>query len=193
MFLSTWKSRLRAAEKTYPIEVSQASQSFTFPSDGAPQMVLFDKGDKILKTVDFKKHPAELIFQLKNADTVPDRADAAVALGEVKDNSNVVAALGEAAQNDPFWGVRAEALRALGKIGGSNAEQAIFSAANDEKPWVRDVAIRTTGEFQRRFLAALRSLRTSRPTKKPIACAPPRSERSRKSKRRMLIIFWPPP
>src|SRR6185437_11031154 len=96
---------------------NQATKTFTFTLDAAPKMVLFDKGDKILKSVDFKKSPAELMFQLKNADAVTDRADAALALGNVKDNADVVSALGDAAQHDPFWGVRIEALQALGKIG----------------------------------------------------------------------------
>ena len=134
--------------KNYPIEVNQATQSFTFPADSAPKMVLFDKGDKILKSLDFKKSPAELIYQLKNAEAVTDRADAAVALGNVKDNSEVVPALGEAAQHDPFWGVRIEALRALGKIGGSGAEQAILPELRDEKPWVREIAVQQLGNFK---------------------------------------------
>ncbi len=44
-------------------------------------MVLFDKGNKILKSVEFEKMPAEWTYQLSHADMVPDRADAAVALG----------------------------------------------------------------------------------------------------------------
>lgn len=134
--------------KTFPIEVNQASQSFTFPIDSAPKMVLFDKGDQILKSLDFKKSPAELIYQLKNAEAVTDRADAAVALANVKDNADVVAALGNAAQHDPFWGVRIEALKALGKIGGANSEQAILPEMNDEKPWVRDQAVQQLGNFK---------------------------------------------
>ncbi|HVB57434.1 MAG TPA: M1 family aminopeptidase [Candidatus Acidoferrales bacterium] len=139
-----------SGRKSYPIEVSEASQSFTFPADAAPSMVLFDKGDAILKTVEFKRSPVELIYQLKNAETVPDRADAAVALGGIKDNSEVVAALTDAAQYDSFWGIRAEALRALGKIGGPNAEQSILGAAGNgnEKPWVRDIAVQQLGKFK---------------------------------------------
>jgi aminopeptidase N len=134
--------------KTYPIQVNQATQSFTLPADGAPKMVLFDKGDKILKTLDFKKSPAELIYQLKNARAVTDRADAAVALGNVKDNPDVVAALGNATQHETFWGVRIEALLALGKIGGSPSEQAVLRAINDEKPWVRDIAVQQLANFK---------------------------------------------
>jgi aminopeptidase N len=134
--------------RTFPIQVNQAAQSFTFPADGAPLMVLFDQGDKILKSVEFKKTPAELMYQLSRATSVADRADAAVALGNIKDNPQVVTALGEAAQHDPFWGVRSEALRALGKIGGSQAERSVFAALRDEKSWVREAAVQQLGNFK---------------------------------------------
>jgi aminopeptidase N len=143
-----------SGRRSYPIEISEASQSFTFPADRAPLMVIFDKGDKILKSVDFKKDPALWIYQLKNAETVPDRADAAVALGKIRDNPDVVSALSDAALHDPFWGTRVEALRALGKIGTPDAEKTILSAAiavsptTGEKPWVRDVAVRELGNFK---------------------------------------------
>ena len=133
--------------KTIPIEVNEANQSFTLPSDSAPLMLIFDKGDKILKTLDFRRSPAALIYQLKNAETVPDRADAAVALGRIKDSSEVVSALGEAARSDRFWGVRAEALKALGKNGTSAAEKELLASLSDNLPWVRSVAVTQLGKF----------------------------------------------
>jgi aminopeptidase N len=136
-----------SGRNTSTIQVSKAEETFTLPADSAPQMVLFDKGDNILKTLEFKKDAAALIYQLLNAETVPDRADAAVALGSIKDNSDVVAALGNAAQHDPFWGVRVESLRALGKIGGSASEKQILTSVNDPKPWVRQVAVQELGGF----------------------------------------------
>jgi aminopeptidase N len=136
-----------SGRKTSTIQVSKAEESFTLPADSTPQMVLFDKGDNILKLLEFKKDPSALIYQLKNAETVPDRADAAVALAAIKDNADVVAALGNAAQHDPFWGVRAESLKALGKIGGSAAEKQILTSVNDPKPWVRQVAVQELGGF----------------------------------------------
>src|SRR5260370_39835052 len=95
-------------------------------------MVVFDKGDNVLKSVEFKKNAAILIYQLKNAETEPDRADAAVALGEVKDSSEVVAALGYAAQHDSFWGIRVEALKALGKLGGGAGEQPVCGGGSHD-------------------------------------------------------------
>ena len=56
-----------SGEKLFPIEVSKADETFSFPVDGPPLMVLFDKGDKILKSVDFQKSPEEWIRQLRTA------------------------------------------------------------------------------------------------------------------------------
>jgi aminopeptidase N len=134
--------------KTYPIEVSDANAKFTLTTDGPPLMVIFDKGDNILKTLEFKRSAASLVYQLKNAETVPDRADAAAALAEFKSNGDVVAALGAAARKDPFWGVRAEALKSLGKIGGEDAEAQILQALSDSKPWVREVAVAQLGNLK---------------------------------------------
>ena len=65
-----------------------------------------------------------------------------------EDVPNAVAALGDAAQHDPFWGVRVESLQALGRIGGAEAEKPVLAAANDPTPWVRDVAVRELGNFK---------------------------------------------
>ena len=133
--------------ETHSVEINEAVQSFFFPAESAPLMVIFDKGDKILKAVDFKKDAAMLIYQLKNAETVPDRADAAVALGTMQNNPDAIAALGEAAQHERFWGIRVEALRALGKIGGPEAEKQILAALSNDKPWVREADVRELGHF----------------------------------------------
>ena len=140
-----------ASEKgrdTHTVEINQANQTFTFATDSAPVMVIFDKGDKVLKSVEVKKDPALWAYQLRNAETTPDRADAAVALGSVKDDPRAVTALGEAAQHDPFWGIRVEALLALGRIGGAEAEKQVLAAVRDPAPWVRDTAVRELGSFK---------------------------------------------
>ncbi len=134
--------------ETHSIEVSSASQTFTFPADSPPLMVIFDRDDQVLKALDFKRDPAELIYQLKNGETTPDRAEAAAALGTLKGDLNAVAALGDAAQRDPFWGVRVEALQGLGRIGGADAEKEVFAGVNDSAPWVREVAVRELGNFK---------------------------------------------
>jgi aminopeptidase N len=137
-----------AGRKSHPVVVAQASQTFNFTANEPPRMVLFDKGNKILKSVDFEKSPQEWVYQLQNADAVPDRLDAARALGEVKGGDEVVAALGQAARGEGFWGLRAEALRALGRIGGPAAQKHVFAALDDERPWLRQVAVEELAKFQ---------------------------------------------
>jgi aminopeptidase N len=135
-------------EKVLPIEVSKTEETFSFTVDGPPLMVLFDKGNKVLRSLEFQKSPEDWIRQLQTAQDVPDRADAAVALGNIKDNDAVAAALGEAARRDHFWGVRNEALRALGRINSPNARKQVLAALSNEQPWVRQVAVEQMGKFQ---------------------------------------------
>jgi len=137
-----------SGEKLFPIEVSKADETFSFAVDGPPTMVLFDKGDKLLKSVDFQKTPEEWIRQLQTATTVPDRADAALALGLVRDNDSVISALAEAAQHDKFWGVREEAIRSLGRINSAQARKHVMAALSSDEAWVRQVAVEQLGRFR---------------------------------------------
>lgn len=136
-----------AGTKSYPIKVTKAEETFFVPADSEPLLVLFDKGDKILKSVTFHKSPVEWIYQLQHAEEVPDRADAAQALSDIKGDDRVVAALGEAAAHDHFWGVRVQALAALGKIGGAQAEKSVVPTLKDAEPWVREAAVEQFGKF----------------------------------------------
>jgi aminopeptidase N len=138
----------------FPIRVTKADETFSFPADSAPLMVLFDKGNAIVKAMDFRKSPEEWIYQLQHAADVPDRIDAVLSLGAIKDNSAVAATLGQAATNDRFWGVRVEALRALGRVGGKDGEQQIEQALANKDPWVRDVAVEQLGAFHDEAVAA---------------------------------------
>jgi len=134
--------------KSHRVTVSKAEETFAFPVDARPRMVLFDKGNMILKSLEFKKDPQEWIYQLRNAATAPDRLDAARALAEIKNNEDVAAALGEAARSDRFWAVRSESLRALGRIGGPAAQKQILSAVGEPQAWVRSVAVSLLGSFK---------------------------------------------
>jgi aminopeptidase N len=136
-----------AGTKSFPITVTKADETFSFPADSEPLLVLFDKGDKILKSVEFHRSAAQWIYQLQRAEDVPDRADAAQALGDLKGNDAAISALGEAAAHDHFWGVRVQALTALGKLGGAQAEKGVLPSLTDSEPWVREVAVEQLGKF----------------------------------------------
>src|SRR4029077_4560333 len=125
--------------KSFPVTVTKADETFSFPADSESLLILFDKGDKILKSVEFHKSAAQWIYQLQHAEDVPDRADAAQALGDLKGNDAAISAIGEAAAHDHFWGVRVQALTALGKLGGAQAEKGVLPVLADSEPWVREV------------------------------------------------------
>ncbi len=135
--------------KSFQIAVSKQEETFHLPVDSKPLLVLFDKGDKILKTVEFHKTTAQWIYQLQNAQDAPDRADAAQALAGIK-SDDAIAALGDAALKDRFWGIRNESLLALGRIGGKDAEQRVLAATANTDPWVREVAVRSAWPIPRR-------------------------------------------
>jgi len=124
--------------KLYPITVSKETETFTLPSDSAPLMVLFDRGDHVLKSAEFHKDKKEWLYQLKSATELADRADALIALEKIKNDDEVVSALGEALRNDKTPGIRAQAADALGQIGGKTAAKLLLDALDSrDTPWVR--------------------------------------------------------
>lgn len=135
--------------KLFPITVSKESEVFTFPTDSAPLMVLFDKGGQILKSADFHKQKKEWLYQLKNATELGDRADAVAALGKLQADQDVIAALGDALRSDKAWGIRANAAEALGQLGGTAASKQLLEALNtDKEPWVRAYIVSALGNFK---------------------------------------------
>jgi len=133
----------------YPIVVSKESETFTFPSDTTPKMVLFDKGNQILKKVAFSKEKQEWFYQLKNASEVADRADAAVALAKFKNDPEAVTALGDALQHDKNSGVRMTAANSLGELGGASAaKQLTDGLATNNEAWVRAAIVRSLGKVK---------------------------------------------
>jgi len=135
--------------KLYNLIVSKDKQTLPLPAESAPLMVLFDKGGQLLKSADFHKEKKEWLFQLKNAADVADRADAAVALGKLKNDEEVVTALGDALRNDKAWGVRAVAADTLGKLTDAAASKLLLAALDsNDKPWVRSRVVTALGNVK---------------------------------------------
>ena len=112
-------------------------------------MVLFDKGCHVLKSATFHKEKKEWLYQLKNANELAARADAISALGKLKGDDEVVAALSNALLNDKAWGIRANAADALGQLGGSAASKQLLDALNTAKePWVRNRIVSALANFK---------------------------------------------
>jgi len=135
--------------KLYTVKIWNAEQTFPLPSGSAPLMVLFDKAGQVLKTAEFHKEKKEWLYQLKNADDVADRADAAVALGKFKDDQESMGALASAVRADKAWGVRAVAADSLSQLGGSSAAKALLEALHSaNQPWLRYRIVAALGNFK---------------------------------------------
>jgi aminopeptidase N len=135
--------------RLYPVNVSKESETFSFPADGSPLMVLFDKGGHILKSAEFHKDKKEWLYQLRNAAELSDRADAIVALGKMKNDEEVVTGLASALRDDKAWCIRADAADALGRIGGAAASKKLLEALEVAKePWVRNRIAAALGNFK---------------------------------------------
>jgi aminopeptidase N len=135
--------------KLYNIIVSREKQTFSLPVQSAPMMVLFDKGGQVLKSAEFHKEKKEWLYQLKNAAEVADRADAAVALGKMKNDEEAVAALGETLRNDKAWGVRATAADRLGQMSGATACKLLLGTLDsNDRPWVSSRVAKALGNFK---------------------------------------------
>lgn len=138
-----------AGPKLYPVTVSKADETFTFSSESAPQMVIFDKGTQILKSVEFKKEKKEWLYQLRNAGELGDRADAAVALGKLKGDDEAAAALGDALRNDKTEGVRLVAAKALGDLNSPAAAQQLLAALDGAiQAELREAIVQSLGAFK---------------------------------------------
>jgi aminopeptidase N len=150
-----------AGARLYPIVVSKQTEIFSLPASSEPLMVLFDKGGNILKKAEFHKEKKEWLYQLKNAADFSARADAAVALRNLKEdeghsdakaeakNDDVIAGLADAATNDKAWGVRAVAAESLGELGGPVAAKKLLAALDSAKePWLRARMVAALGNFK---------------------------------------------
>src|SRR5712664_4637094 len=89
--------------KQHTVTLSKETETFPLPADSAPLMVIFDKGGRVLKSAEFHKEKKEWFYQLKNASELADRAEAIQVLAKIKNDEEVVAALGKAANSDRAW------------------------------------------------------------------------------------------
>lgn len=129
------------AGRTERIFLDHGEQRFSLPSGAAPASVLFDCGAYILKKLRFDKPPGALAYDLATGPTAADRALAARALG-ASGGDEALAALAGALSSDRFWGVRAEAVLALGRNFGNAARGALRAGAADVDPRVREATMK---------------------------------------------------
>ena len=141
--------------RTLRLNLSQKEQTFYFSLDEKPKMVQFDPGYWCLKTVEFTRPKEMLLYQLEHDEDVIGRIQAAQDLAKLG-APDCVDALKAAVLNDGFWGVRAEAARALGTIKSDSAMNALIECTSVPHPKARRAVVAALGKFKEE--AALQAL-----------------------------------
>ena len=129
------------------VTITKAEETFHFDADDRPTRVVFDPQDWILKKLTFAKSQDELLDQLTNCEYLMPRAQAVAGLAAIEDDKEAAAALVSAATNDKFWGVRQDAVKAIGKLKGDDVRKALITAATDKKSFVRRDALSNLSKF----------------------------------------------
>jgi HEAT repeat protein len=144
--------------KTYRIFIDKRKQEFEFEVDSKPLMVLFDKGNWILKDLYFEKSKEELIYQARNASEMIDRLLAVQELGKIMDDDEVTEVMKGIAGSNEFYAVRQEAINNLGKIKSENIARfliQLYKTENNSR--VRRSIVETLKDFKFDFVATFLS------------------------------------
>ena len=140
------------------LRLSDSSQKFTIVSPQKPVMVIFDKGNTIIKELQINNSAEQWVYQLTHAKAAIERSQAALNMNpkpqlmndaatndrNAADETMMVAALKNAALHDQFWAVRLHALTALRKFENGNVsieDVVVELAQHDPRQEVRAQAI----------------------------------------------------
>ena len=133
------------------VEMTEREQTFYFPLAAKPAFVRVDP--IVLMTLDFEPSGEMLRAQLEQDDDVLGRVAAARALAK-KGDKDAITSLGRASQDDAFWGVQAEAARALGEVRSNAALDELLASVGVAHPKARRAIVRALGEFREERAAA---------------------------------------
>jgi aminopeptidase N len=130
------------------LRLERPNQDVTITLPGEPQLVRIDPGFTLLWELDQERPLAELIRALESDPNPAGRILAARDLAVRAPREAAAAALGKAAKGDKFFGVRIEAAKALGKVRGPAARDALVAALADADARVRRAAAGALGAFR---------------------------------------------
>ena len=153
----------------------QRSQAFDIPCASTPAMVLFDPGHNVLSQVTFEKTDAELDYQMRHAESVLDRLDAANQLISAKKPSTAeIAGATWFLQHDPIADARAAVIDAFSNLApDTRARDALVLALADPSAHVRSAAAEALGSFSgdAATISGLKRLAASDPSYATVASA----------------------
>jgi HEAT repeat protein len=108
-------------------------------------MIIFDDGNRILKTLNFDQPTTQLATQLRLDSNLWNRSWVIDELGERKTDAEAQAALAQAATTSDYFLTRAQAASALGGMPAAVAVPALAKALHDTSSQVRQAAVESLG------------------------------------------------
>ncbi|HLJ84487.1 MAG TPA: M1 family aminopeptidase [Candidatus Eremiobacteraceae bacterium] len=136
----------RGKSERRQIVCDASQQTFAFALASEPQTFCFDPDADIIKTIELEVPTEMLVRQLERDSRIATRIQAIRALAK-EASPDAVAAIAHALQRDPFWGVQADAARALGRIRGAEPFRALLRARSVKHPKARRAVAEALGEF----------------------------------------------
>jgi aminopeptidase N len=132
----------------HPILVKEKEADFFFPLESAPRIVRLDPDYTVLAKTTLNLPNDMLYSQLADREDVMGRLLAIEQLADKKDQETV-GKLKEAMNNDPFYGVRIEAAKALRSIHTDDALEALLASTHQPDARVRLQLARAMDGFYR--------------------------------------------
>jgi len=137
-----------AGDVTQRVEISAREQAVVIPNvQSAPTMVVFDDGNRVLKTLHFEEPTAWLATQLRRDADLWNRRWVIGQLATRTADSAAASALADAAEHADYFLTRADALRALGGFPAAAAVPAATAALADTSAAVRTAAVDALGRL----------------------------------------------
>ena len=133
---------------THVLPISGRETEFQIPVASGIDWFSVDSEFKVLKSIKLKAPKELLVNQLRKGITVLERVEAARALRS-ESATAVVDSLRDAVMHDPFWGVAAEAAKALGNLRTDYAYRTLIQCLSVPHPKTRRAVIKSLGEFRK--------------------------------------------
>lgn len=142
-----------SGSSAFPIEITEKVQSFEFALNQKPEYCRFDKGNKLIKTLEWALPLEMLKGQLKKDTDVVGKIWAMKHLAKEATREGVEALI-DRLKSDSFWAVRGEAALALGETKSQYAKEALLAALHQEKnSKARTRIAMALGEFKEEAVA----------------------------------------
>ena len=139
---------------THRFNILSKDTTFSVAAPEKPLLVIFDKGNWLIKDLKFRKSAEEWRYQAEHATDPVDRVRAVQEIPKHFNELDIVPILSGIARHDSFWAVRREAVLTLGKIDTTNdavkqqIKTVLISVGEDQKPTVRVAAMSQLGKYR---------------------------------------------